>query len=174
MKRTIYAAVAILLWVAWAPPAAAKPPLWDTIKSSGRFKIVKGSNNQAVSDAETGLLWTISPGAGSTGGCTSPVSWFSAIYCCLTTNAGGRFGWRLPSAQELATLVDGSLASPALPAGNPFTGVSGSYWTATTITADTANALVANFPAYFNFQVAKTSTESFWCVRAPGGFDLGN
>jgi len=173
MKRTRYALVLVVLCLAWAGGAAAKPPLWDTIKPSGRFKVLKGFNQQAVSDAETGLVWTISPGAGST--CTPPINWFSALYCCQITNAGGRLGWRLPSFQELQTLVDTSQSNPALQSGNPFTGVSGSYWTATTITSTTTEALVIGLDSYLTFAASKSGiTENFWCVRAPGGFDLSN
>jgi hypothetical protein len=40
--------------------------------------------------------------------------------------------WRLPTINELASLVDCAACLPALPAGHPFAGVQASYWTATT------------------------------------------
>ncbi len=38
-------------------------------------------------------------------------------------NIGNRKGWRLPTVQELATLVDPSEVEPSLPSGHPFDGV---------------------------------------------------
>lgn len=40
--------------------------------------------------------------------------------------------WRLPTINELASLVDCRTCSPALPEGHPFTGVQTGYWTSTT------------------------------------------
>jgi hypothetical protein len=47
---------------------------------------------------------------------------------------GNRKGWRLPTIQELASLLDPSVAFtgvPALPIGHPFTLGSVFYWSAT-------------------------------------------
>ncbi len=40
--------------------------------------------------------------------------------------------WRLPNINELESLVDSSCHSPALPAGHPFAGLQGEYWSSTT------------------------------------------
>ena len=40
--------------------------------------------------------------------------------------------WRLPTINELASLVDCEACLPALPAEHPFTGVQPGYWTSTT------------------------------------------
>ncbi len=40
-------------------------------------------------------------------------------------------GWRLPSINELESLVDAAAHSPALPAGHPFANVREAYWSAT-------------------------------------------
>jgi hypothetical protein len=40
--------------------------------------------------------------------------------------------WRLPTINELESLVDASAHSPALPAGHPFIGVRDGYWSSTT------------------------------------------
>jgi hypothetical protein len=168
-----YVAVAVTaVGLATATAAIAKPPLWDTVKKSGRFKVLKAFKGEAVVDAETGLVWTTSPGLQAS--CNPPVQWASAIYCCTTTIAGGRLGWRLPSLHELSTLFDASSGLAVLPADAPFTGASGDYWTSTSITNDTANALAIRFPTHLQFQAAKTSTKKLWCVRSPGGYDLGN
>jgi hypothetical protein len=59
---------------------------------------------------------------------------FSAQSHCNTLKTGGRLGWRLPTLQELASLVDPSVPfpGPTRPAGHPFSNVqSGNYWSAT-------------------------------------------
>ena len=70
---------------------------------------------------------------------------------CSDKEIAGRKGWRLPSAPELATLWDGSIAAPAiaLPAGNSFTNVQNSqpYWTATESAVDSTRAWAGDFVA---------------------------
>lgn len=44
----------------------------------------------------------------------------------------GNIDWRLPTINELASLVDCDACLPALPEKHPFTGVQSSYWTSTT------------------------------------------
>lgn len=165
----------LLLAVTVAVPALGKPPSWDTVKkkASSRFKVLKAFSEQAVLDKETGLVWERTPSSGSA--CGSMPSWNSAIYCCAETVIGGRMGWRLPLSQELATLIDPTQVNPALPAGHPFTGVeSDLYWTANSITNNTANALLRALYNGASIQAAKTASHRYWCVRGPGGFDLGN
>jgi hypothetical protein len=50
----------------------------------------------------------------------------------MNRDAGGNLQWRLPSINELETLVDCSRHNPALPDGNPFTHVRDGYWSSTT------------------------------------------
>jgi hypothetical protein len=60
---------------------------------------------------------------------------------------GNRLGWRLPTVNELASLVDPSRSDPALPAGHPFNDVqlSDHYWSATTDSRDLDNRWVVGF-----------------------------
>src|SRR5437016_8649313 len=115
MKRMIaYAAhtVALALGLpastAFADTIAAGPyyanPSWDqTLPSSTRFIVLSNLNSVAVLDRETGLVWEQSPS-------TSTLSWDGAQNHCNTLRAGGRLGWRLPTLQELASLVDPSVS----------------------------------------------------------------
>ena len=76
---------------------------------------------------------------------TSEVTWGDAISHCYRLEVGGRRGWRLPTIEELASLVDTSQPAPTLPAGNPFSNVqSFVYWSATT-THNTSVAWNVNF-----------------------------
>jgi hypothetical protein len=82
-------------------------------------------DGEAVLDKETGLVWETSPDIGT-------FTWSEAQQRCNTLDTGGRMGWRLPTLQELETLVDPSQSNPALPLGHPFSNVqSAYYWSST-------------------------------------------
>ncbi|HKA41023.1 MAG TPA: DUF1566 domain-containing protein [Burkholderiales bacterium] len=60
-------------------------------------------NSEAVLDRETGLVWQRSPvGHGR---------WNVASSQCLLAKTGGRVGWRLPTVNELASLLDPSVTT---------------------------------------------------------------
>ena len=104
------------------------PPTWSQIlPASERFELVMG--DKAVLDKETGLVW--SRDANLPGG---PTGWLEAMdYCRQNVNIAGRRGWRLPTVEELATLLDTAQTDPALPSGHPFVNVQSSYyWSSTT------------------------------------------
>lgn len=83
-----------------------------------------------VHDRLTNLYWCKC--ADLTG---EPVEWQQALEVVAhwgQKREGSTICWRLPTINELASLVDCAACLPALPAGHPFTGVQASYWTATT------------------------------------------
>lgn len=127
------------------------PPSWDQTLpandgpdscNSSRFKCVMAAS--AVLDRETGLVWERSPGNAALQGFvgTDPMQWFQAVRYCSLIVQGGRWGWRLPTFQELLSLVVGD--PPSLPTGHPFS-VSGTYWSATTSTTTINNREGAYF-----------------------------
>lgn len=122
------------------PPGAPAPtmrtleelqPSWSKKinDTSKRFEIAWSSllGGSAVLDKETGLVWEQSPD-------TTLRPWIAAVIYAYQKEVGGRKGWRLPTVEELASLVDTSVSgSPKLPSNHPFTNVqSGSYWSSTT------------------------------------------
>ncbi len=146
------------------------PPTWDQIlPASDRFVLVMGG--VAVLDKETGLVWEKSPtGVGDS------VYWSSALSGCADLFKGGRMGWRLPTVQELLSLVDPT-QYPALPSGHPFTNVQlGLYWSATTsVTFDgssSSDALLLDTSGGLSSN-PKVGTFAFhvWCVRGGQGLD---
>ena len=146
-------------------PVKGPSTSWDKkISGSTRFNPVL--DGEAVLDRETGLVWEKSPS-------TSIRSWNSACTHCYQREVAGRKGWRLPTIEELASLVETSAPdSPKLPAGNPFIGVQSSYyWSSTTyaVSADYA------WPVYFyNGNVGyldKDSDHYVLCVRGGYGHD---
>jgi hypothetical protein len=90
-----------------------------------------------------------------------------------TLSVGNRKGWRLPTLQELASLIDPSAPPPTLPPGHPFIGVQSSgYWSASTYVNNSGFAWLVTF--------SDGSVETFgkgafpllaWCVRGGHGVD---
>jgi len=134
--------------------------------NSSRFKCVFG--DQAVLDKETGLVWERSP--------FGEANWDDAHYMCTVQKySSGRRGWRLPTVQELASLVDMTVqGGPKLPGGYPFTNVQSAYWSATTSAEDTNNAFYVrmdNGQVYHVIDSQKALSKYVWCVRSGSGID---
>jgi hypothetical protein len=132
--------------------------------NSDRFTCI--FDGHAVRDNETGLVSQQTQAGGRT-------TWAVARVVCLSSNVGGRKGWRLPSVHEMASLIDATQPVPTLPTGHPFTiDLSSSHWSAT-LSADNpaaawhvqfTNGLVSNFDR-------TSSAFSVWCVRGPVNAD---
>ena len=129
-----------------------------------RFQVLDEFDGAAVFDKETGLVWEKTPD-------TTARNWSGAnFHCNREVTVGSRFGWRLPTVEELASLVDRSQSNPTLPAGQPFDVQSRTYWSATTNANNNNSAWRVSF---FNGLVTrgnKTSMNVFvWCVRGGQG-----
>lgn len=97
------------------------------LPTAQRFVILPAFANDAVLDKTTSLVWEKSPQ-------TTSARWSVARRTCAEKIVGGQKDWRLPSLEELASLVDYSVAPPglALPPGHPFLSVQSSvYWSST-------------------------------------------
>lgn len=81
-------------------------------------------DEHTVRDNLTGLTWTRL--ADLAGG---PLTWREALDVVAGLEAGP---WRLPTINELESLVDASRHTPALPQDHPFTNVQDGYWSSTT------------------------------------------
>lgn len=139
------------------------PPTWSLLLPvPQRFVVVM--NGGAVLDKETGLVWERSPS-------TITRTWVQAMERCPRVEVSNRYGFRLPTVEELASLKEIDPSSPfdfdcadgkciQLDFSQP-----GALWTSTTLPSDPASAWIArlniNPPAPF----AKTETLSMLCVR---------
>ena len=118
--------------------------------------------SQAVLDRETGLVWERSPNVGN-------VIWRHAQNYCNQKVVGNRLGWRLPTIQELASLIDPAVHS--LPPGHPFDLQElAIYWSTTTdVIFPTTNAYVFQPGATLNVFGSAPKENSApaepWCVR---------
>ena len=126
----------------------------------GRWELVM--NLEAAVDHETGLVWERSPDL-------TQVSWFGAVQYCYAKNVGDRGGWRLPTIEELMSLVEWS--SLGLPPGHPFT-VSGTYWSITTTPSAAGNsvAYILTIDNAMFGQGIKDQYKNAWCVRGGHGY----
>lgn len=156
-----------------------KTPRWDITganwkdhQGNPRFAVFDGGApagaNDAVLDKETGLVWQRSPSPNKQG------SWDAAIVYSYSKATAGRKGWRLPTIEELLSLVDPTQNNPTLPAGHPFLNVQTDYfyWSST--------LGMTNLPTFawgYNFGNADTSNCSknqplyAWLVRGGYGHD---
>jgi hypothetical protein len=150
------------------PHQACCKDAWSKLLTTDRFELVM--NGEAVLDHETCLVWEQSPD-------TTVITWTEALDHCFNKKVGGRKGWRAPTIEELATLVDDTQGPPTLPSGHPFdtNAVQSSfYWSSTTDAAVTFGAWVVNFS---NGNVERggfdkvTPSARVWCVRGGQGHD---
>ena len=149
------------------------PPAWSEIlPAATRFSLVL--NNAAVLDKETGLVWERAPGDTNNSGFvddTDKLNFSLAPTYCAQKTVGGRKGWRMPTVQELASLVDPTNSNPSLPIGHPFIGIQlFLYWT--------ASASLIDAPYSVNFIDGNvtngaggdgTASTFIWCVRGGQG-----
>jgi len=174
-------ALVLAISVVVAPPALADlsitadgpyyaSPSWSQKLAKKRFVVLADWNHEAVLDRETGLVWMRSPG-------DAEHDWAAAVHACLQANVGGRFGWRLPSLPEMASLAAVTAPGrPALPDAHPFENVPGQvpfFWTSTSHLAQPDLAYNFTVP-YDNASGSfgwgsKTTPRRQWCVRGPGG-----
>ena len=107
--------------------------------NSSRFKCVMGG--EGVLDKQTGLTWARNANIAK-----KTVPWQEAIEFCQNLEIGNRKGWRLPTKEEMITILDTSRSNPALPDGHPFENYGGpwksEYWTGTTYEGNSNSAWI--------------------------------
>jgi hypothetical protein len=194
MKKLYSTVVAVFAFVVSAPvatPAGPSFPSWSQqLPGNKRFEVLKEFNNVTVLDQETGLVWERSPGDMDGNGVVNSSdrkSWSDAQVTCNYKNVAGRLGWRLPTIEELASLLDPNVPfpGPALPLNHPFLNVQSffgsAYWSATTHASATGWGLVVGFGYLFSTEINdfkpvlvvsdyKITLHFVWCVRGGQGF----
>lgn len=154
-------------------------PAWDQqLPAATRFVVLSNWSSAAVLDRETGLVWEKSPS-------TSTFHWLVDLQNsndepagahCNRLATGNRKGWRLPTVQELASLLDGdpaNISSPRLPVGHPFTNVSTQIATLTANPSKDTAGLVwcVGFGNGVVSWCSQTFPSAVWCVRGGQGVD---
>jgi hypothetical protein len=143
---------------------------WDKkISGASRFQLVL--DDAAVLDRETGLVWEKRPCRMSLNPDFCKAFWQTALDYCYEKNVGGRKGWRLPTIEELASLIDMAGGGHKLPDGHPFIGVYASaYWSVTSRTGHEF-ARIVRFDTGSVINYDKESKQYWWCVRGGYGHD---
>jgi hypothetical protein len=163
-------------WAAAAPGPYYATPSWDQqLPVATRFVVLSNwvdasfpAGGAAVLDRETGLVWERFPSGTLT-------DLDTALSQCNASGVGNRRGWRLPTVQDLASLVDPTVAAPgpALPAGHPFIGVQVEffYWSATASAAHADSEWGVGFRDGTVARLGKAVAHHVWCVRGGSGVD---
>jgi hypothetical protein len=131
--------------------------------ATNRFVILPDFNNEAVFDADTGLIWELAPRP-------TAITWNEARSTCANRATGGQRGWRLPAPIEMRSLVGPAVDSPIpnIPPGHPFVNIQPtSYWTVVPEShqpayAEYVDAFLGNVLSFI-----KIYTYPAWCVRGP-------
>ncbi len=114
--------------------------------------------NGTVADSVTGLVWSACPQGttyvpsdpgGSCTGTATGMTWYAAQAACSARNTealGERTDWRLPTADELHTIIDHSVRAPSIDTVKfPGTPASSTFWSATTSPKGALYAYYADF-----------------------------
>jgi hypothetical protein len=177
LSRIVLLSASLLVLSGTATDAQASTP-WDTQITTNRFRVLSAFDGEAVLDRETGLVWERSALGHFR-------DWYDAARQCRIRKTGGRMGWRLPTVEELTSLIDPeSTSGILLPAGHPFEIFNGGFgapvfWTATTDAEYPERALVVDlgelaWPGVIGRPVKTLSPDGYidgWCVRGGNGHD---
>jgi len=120
------------------------------------FEEVSGNSDQKiVKDEVSNLEWTVSD--------NNLRTWLAALSYCKKLKYAGRRGWRLPSINELATIVNYSNLSPA----SDFPGISSAYfWSSSTNPAsDTQAWRIHTYSGVMDYGKKSSETYKVICVQ---------
>jgi hypothetical protein len=122
---------------------------------------------EGVLDKETGLVWQkdLNP---------NPMDWYLAELYCIELPLGGRMAWRLPTVEELDSLIDTAHTNPALPSGHPFTNVQANYYWANprTLGGYTDAAWNVSLNIGGAYVTGMHNNAYVWCVRGVQGVNI--
>jgi len=112
---------------------------------------------ESVLDTNTGLEWQkTTPGK---------MSWEKAMRYAKGLSLGGHSDWRLPSVQELTTLVDYEKNDPA----SSFPGMASNWcWSSSSFSGSSSLAWFVNFDVGNASYLAKTYSNYVRCIRRAG------
>lgn len=113
-------------------------------------------DNETVTDHKFGLVWQRADDE-------EHRNWTSAKQYCSDLVLGGKSNWRLPSVDELPTIVDHSRVNPAIDPA--FQCRSVYYWTGSTYVNNPAHAWYVNFFDGTKYAISKTNHYYVRCVR---------
>ncbi len=117
---------------------------------------------RTYTDPKTGLMWQDDRDT-----VKKKMTWHQGRTYCAALRLGGYKDWRLPSVQELYTLIDLSKEDPAAVDELRFVGPK-DYWTATQVAGDSDDAWLVYFEDGVVNHYSKTRERRVRCVRNVG------
>jgi hypothetical protein len=194
MNRKVIGGLAVIVLAAFGLAAVGSGPYYAlpswaqklvcVADNCPRFVVLTNWNSEAVLDRETGLVWERAPGAvlDNSGQPLGPATWGGAVELCRQFTVGGRMGWRLPTIEELYSLIDPETDEQGLPPGHPFLNVQlnvdpdhrALYWSATRPDPAAGFGSIPNTARIIGFRGTLgvdviTDRNFFWCVRGGSG-----
>jgi hypothetical protein len=171
--RSWWIAGVVLLATGMSRGALGNPDLgksWSRkiANAKERFVVLSAFSQKAALDMETGLVWERSPS-------TKLSTWLEAMGDCYSRIVGDRLGWRLPTIEELASMIDRTQSSPPfLPRGHPFTNVQSGgqlYWSATSLFSTPPKAFAMKpSDGTVGVNIKALREGLVWCVRGSYGY----
>lgn len=112
--------------------------------TTGRFtKVLDGDEHVATTDNKTGLTWSVKPVLNPDD--EGEISFAAAEAACAALTIAGNTDWRLPTREELQTILDLTKHSPAID-NDAFPGTESDwYWTSTPCAWSSDLAWIVNF-----------------------------
>jgi hypothetical protein len=134
----------------------AKEP-GEPLPPEERYVLLKGYNQQAVVDKETGLIWERDPNQNGN------LPWAQARQVCLNKSVHHKKGWRLHSITELTGVWDPFIVQPA----SPFIGICcKTFWSSTVdASAPTTQAWTMDTANGFTRITPLSDNMGIWCVK---------
>jgi len=128
---------------------------------SQRFTVGTGTEAGCVTDNLTGLMWVKSPDS-------TLRTWANALTYANGLSLCGYTDWRLPSVNELESLINAEEANTATWLNTQgFSDVqSDGYWSSTTYAGVTGNVWAVNMWGGYVVAGSKTGVDYVWPVRA--------
>lgn len=125
--------------------------------SAGASPLYQDNGNKTITDTRTGLIWQQTEGG--------QMDWHAAEAYCSGLFLGGYSDWRLPSVEELETLIDNDRQNPALdttffPDAHPWR-----YWSSDTDELDQRYAWFVYFSHHMVDNYGKQGVSFVRCVR---------
>ncbi len=128
------------------------------------------NDDNTVTDTSTGLMWEKKTADGGTNDKDTIYTWEESLSWVQELNASGYLGyndWRLPTYNELQSIVDHSRDNPAIDTTAFLETASLPYWSATTFVSAIVKALYVNF--YYGSLGYNDKSVSYYVRAVRGG-----
>ena len=118
------------------------------------------NGNGTITDESTGLMWQQKT--------QEAMTWVQAVSYCENLSLAGHNAWRLPTVNELQSLVDYSRCNPAINVTYFPDTVSSFYWASTTYVGGNYDAWGVDFDNGYNYSNYKYCRYNVRAVRWVG------